>query len=195
MNQLGGGNDAGACRVGGTVRRPVRDWTASVHELLRHLEREGFEGAPRVLGVGAVPSAGARWRTGVTWTPGTVVVHNDATPFNAAWHEGRLTGFFDWDFAAPSPPARTSPGWRTRGCRSTRAASPRWRASPTSPPGPRGCGGVADDLDEAIRELDDFLAETPSPEGINASSWGSRARMRNKESSVAGPGAAAWGRG
>lgn len=50
-NRLGGGNDGGAVRVGGTVRRPVRAWTASVHELLRHLERKGFAGSPRVLGI------------------------------------------------------------------------------------------------------------------------------------------------
>ncbi|MFC7106431.1 hypothetical protein ACFQQB_42120 [Nonomuraea rubra] len=47
MSRLGGGNDAGASRVGGTVRRPVREWTPSVHELLRHLESKGFEGAAR----------------------------------------------------------------------------------------------------------------------------------------------------
>lgn len=149
MTRLCGGNDGGAVRVKGTVRRPVREWTASVHALLRHLERMGFPGAPRVLGVdelgreiltylegetmgdapvwppwsrteetlvqvaewtrayhetvaGFVPPPGARWRTGVSWTPGAVVVHNDATPWNAAWHRGRLTGFFDWDFAGPA---------------------------------------------------------------------------------------------
>ncbi|MGW4646369.1 aminoglycoside phosphotransferase family protein [Kitasatospora sp. NPDC004289] len=37
-------------RQGDTVRRPWRDWTPAVHELLRHLERAGFTGAPRVLG-------------------------------------------------------------------------------------------------------------------------------------------------
>jgi Ser/Thr protein kinase RdoA (MazF antagonist) len=36
-------------RVGGTVRRPVGPWTPTVHALLRHLERVGFEGAPRSL--------------------------------------------------------------------------------------------------------------------------------------------------
>ncbi|MEW9549034.1 phosphotransferase [Nonomuraea sp. NPDC050783] len=144
-----GGNDSGAIRIGRTVRRPVRAWTASVHELLRHLESKGFEGAPRVLGVDAdgreiltyldgdtlggrsvwpqwtrtedtlrqvarwlrayheavadfVPSPSARWRTGGRWAPGLVIAHNDASPFNAAWHEGRLAGFFDWDFAGPA---------------------------------------------------------------------------------------------
>lgn len=38
-------------RVGDTVRRPLRPTTPAVHALLRHLERVGFDGAPRVLGV------------------------------------------------------------------------------------------------------------------------------------------------
>ena len=37
-------------RVGDTVRRSVGPHTAYVHALLRHFERVGFEGAPRVLG-------------------------------------------------------------------------------------------------------------------------------------------------
>lgn len=37
-------------RVGDTVRRPVYPWTATVHQLLRHLEAVGFPYSPRVLG-------------------------------------------------------------------------------------------------------------------------------------------------
>jgi len=37
-------------RVGDTVRRPVGPHTEYAHALLRHFERVGFEGAPRVLG-------------------------------------------------------------------------------------------------------------------------------------------------
>ncbi|MFB9626186.1 phosphotransferase [Nonomuraea helvata] len=33
-----------------------------------------------------------------------IVGHNDAAPYNAAWADGRLVGFFDWDFAAPVTP-------------------------------------------------------------------------------------------
>lgn len=146
--RLEGGNDAGAIRIGETVRRVVRAWTPSVHALLRHLEDKGFAGAPRVLGIDGqgrevltflqgetmgtrqvwpawtrtedallqvarwlrayheavadfVPPPGAVWRCGRHWTPGTIIAHNDASPYNAAWHEGRLTGFFDWDFAGP----------------------------------------------------------------------------------------------
>ncbi|HEX6564602.1 MAG TPA: aminoglycoside phosphotransferase family protein [Chthoniobacterales bacterium] len=38
-------------RVGQTVRRPVHKNTAVVHALLEHLERTGFESAPRALGI------------------------------------------------------------------------------------------------------------------------------------------------
>ncbi|MCF2525799.1 phosphotransferase [Yinghuangia soli] len=48
-----------------------------------------------------VPPADAIWRDGGRWTPGLVIGHNDAAPYNAAWQDGRLTGFFDWDFAGP----------------------------------------------------------------------------------------------
>jgi hypothetical protein len=47
----GGRTTPGTVRAGGTVRRPVRPWTATVHAVLRHLEDAGFDGAPRVLGV------------------------------------------------------------------------------------------------------------------------------------------------
>ncbi|MDA0633543.1 phosphotransferase [Nonomuraea sp. MCN248] len=146
--RLEGGNDGGAVRIGATVRRAVRAWTPAVHELLRHLERAGFDGAPRVLGVddqgrevltflegetlgtcqvwpewtrtedalrqvarwlrdyhaavaGFRPPADTVWRGGGRWRPGLIIAHNDASAFNAAWHDGRLTGFFDWDFAGP----------------------------------------------------------------------------------------------
>lgn len=45
-----GGNLNEAVRVGDTVRRRAGPWTPAVHELLRHLERSGFE-APRPLGM------------------------------------------------------------------------------------------------------------------------------------------------
>jgi hypothetical protein len=51
-----------------------------------------------------VPPPGAVWRGGGTWKPGLLIVHNDASTFNAAWHRGTLTGFFDWDFAGPATP-------------------------------------------------------------------------------------------
>jgi hypothetical protein len=51
--RLPGGNVAPVYRVGDTVRRTTGPWTPGVHALLRHLERSGFDGAPRVLGIDA----------------------------------------------------------------------------------------------------------------------------------------------
>ena len=45
------GNEGRVVRFGETVRRPVGPWTPAVHELLRHLEQVGFDGAPRLLGI------------------------------------------------------------------------------------------------------------------------------------------------
>lgn len=50
---LHGGNVTGATRVGQTVRRHTGPWSATVHTLLRHLEKRGFSGAPRFLGMDA----------------------------------------------------------------------------------------------------------------------------------------------
>ena len=47
----GGNTHAELVRVGDTVRRPTGPWTHGEHALLVHLERGGFEGAPRVHGI------------------------------------------------------------------------------------------------------------------------------------------------
>ena len=47
---LAGGGLGGAVRVGDTVRREPGSWNRAVHGLLGHLERVGFDGAPRVVG-------------------------------------------------------------------------------------------------------------------------------------------------
>ena len=49
---LGGGSHSEVVRVGQTVRRVSRSHSVSsaVFDLLRHVEREGFAGAPRALG-------------------------------------------------------------------------------------------------------------------------------------------------
>jgi thiamine kinase-like enzyme len=51
-----------------------------------------------------VPPSNAVWRSGGHWSPGLIIGHNDAAPYNAAWHKGRLAGFFDWDLAGPATP-------------------------------------------------------------------------------------------
>ncbi len=133
-------------RVGDTIRRPVREWTAAVHSLLGHLAAVGFGRAPRVLGIdgeeevlsllhgepafkpwppvlrdtrGPVrlahwlrdyhqavrdfrPPAGSRWHLSEEdWRPGMVIRHGDLGPWNSIWDGDSLTGFIDWDFAAP----------------------------------------------------------------------------------------------
>jgi len=47
----GGNTSAEVVKVGSTVRRPTGPWTPSVHALLGHLERRGFDGAPRAIGI------------------------------------------------------------------------------------------------------------------------------------------------
>lgn len=48
------------------------------------------------------PPVGARWQgQEEEWRPGMVIRHGDLGPWNSIWDAGRLTGFIDWDFAAP----------------------------------------------------------------------------------------------
>jgi len=48
---LKGGNVNHIVRKLNTVLRPTGYWSPSVHKLLKHLEKQGFEGAPRFLGI------------------------------------------------------------------------------------------------------------------------------------------------
>jgi hypothetical protein len=65
----GGFTNAGlVTRVGDTVRRPRRATSAATHALLRHLERVGFDGAPRLVGVDA------RGREVLSYIPGEAVI-------------------------------------------------------------------------------------------------------------------------
>ena len=45
----------GVQRQGNVVLRPAAPWTPTVHSLLRHLEEDGFSGAPCVVGSGFAP--------------------------------------------------------------------------------------------------------------------------------------------
>jgi aminoglycoside phosphotransferase (APT) family kinase protein len=47
----GGRQTEGVVHVGDTVRRPMGPRSPFIHDLLRHLEAVGFEGAPRLLGI------------------------------------------------------------------------------------------------------------------------------------------------
>lgn len=49
--ELSGGNLSQVVRIGDTVRRSIRPWSAAVHSLLHHVAAKGFSGAPRFLGI------------------------------------------------------------------------------------------------------------------------------------------------
>lgn len=53
QNQRLAGNVSSVQRSGSTVQRSVGLWSASAHAVLEHLERVGFDGAPRFLGTDA----------------------------------------------------------------------------------------------------------------------------------------------
>lgn len=66
---LGGSTNAGlVTRVGDTVRRPLRPTSDATRALLDHLERVGFDGAPRYLGVDN------RGREVLSYVPGRAVL-------------------------------------------------------------------------------------------------------------------------
>ncbi|WP_205752584.1 phosphotransferase [Cryptosporangium phraense] len=50
--ELSGGGRTSVHRRGDVVVRDAGPWTPAVHHLLRHLERVGFDGAPRLVGSG-----------------------------------------------------------------------------------------------------------------------------------------------
>ncbi|MFI5696161.1 phosphotransferase [Kribbella sp. NPDC051586] len=65
---LGGTANRGlVVRVGDTVRRPLRPSSLATHALLEHLERVGFEGAPRLLGIDS------QGREVLSYVPGATV--------------------------------------------------------------------------------------------------------------------------
>jgi hypothetical protein len=62
----GGMTTPGVVRVGDTVRRPMQENSAFVHDVLRHLERREFDHAPRFLGIDE------KGRAMLTYISGTV---------------------------------------------------------------------------------------------------------------------------
>ena len=87
----------------GSVVGAARPWPAWVHSDDALCQVAEWLRDFHAAAAGFVPPAGARWREDGLWRPGLIVGHNDAAPYNAAWRAGRLSGFFDWDFAAPVP--------------------------------------------------------------------------------------------
>jgi Ser/Thr protein kinase RdoA (MazF antagonist) len=70
-----------ARRRAGVVYREAGPWSLAVLALLRHLEREGFAGAPRVVGSGFAEDG----REMVGYVPG-------ASPHPRAWAEDAVAG-------------------------------------------------------------------------------------------------------
>ena len=115
-----------------------------------------------------VPRADAVWRAGGTWSPGLIIVHNDATIHNAAWRQGTLAGFFDSDFAGPPHRSGTWPSPPSAGCPCTPGGLPRDSHADgirdNAAAGDEASGrllrqGVPDALDQAIVELARFPRE------------------------------------
>ena len=125
---LGGGwvNVGAVVRVGDTVRRPRCANSPFVHEFLIGLERVGFDGAPRFLGIDdrgreilsllpgepmpnehdptadELRSAAELLRRFHAAAPG--VVHGDPGQWNMLWVEGRATALVDFDGARRGAP-------------------------------------------------------------------------------------------
>lgn len=72
-------------REGDVVVRSAKPWTPTVHDLLRHLEDVGFQGAPRVVGSGFDDNGNET----LTWIEGDVHARGQRT-IEAAWAVGRL---------------------------------------------------------------------------------------------------------
>ncbi|MDO6580239.1 aminoglycoside phosphotransferase family protein [Photobacterium sp. 2_MG-2023] len=51
METLSGGRSTGIYRQGETVVRPIQEWSATVHCLLRYLHQQGFHACPEVIGM------------------------------------------------------------------------------------------------------------------------------------------------
>ncbi|MFI5912468.1 phosphotransferase [Dactylosporangium sp. NPDC051541] len=88
----------------GNVVGDTRPWPSWVHSDEALVQVAGWLRELHTAIATFTPSADATWREGGTWRAGLVIGHNDAAPYNAVWVDGRLTGFFDWDFAGPVTP-------------------------------------------------------------------------------------------
>ena len=96
---LAGGGRTSVSRIGDVVHRETGPWAPSVHALLRHLEAEGFAGAPRVIGSGFDPQG----RETLTYLPGASL-HPGPWPEDALFNLGRLLADFHRASASFVPP-------------------------------------------------------------------------------------------
>lgn len=82
----GGNVSGGVIRIGDTVRRPVGEWSPAVHELLRHLETAGFDGAPKFFGIDDLG------REVLEYIPGVVPYDERHHPYLGTEHAVRRVG-------------------------------------------------------------------------------------------------------
>jgi hypothetical protein len=92
-------------RIGDTVRRPLHPWSATVHELLRHLENIGFPHSPRLLGIDGEgrevityldgDSGGAGWARAAT-DEGLVAMARLLRDYHDAVRDFRPSGGAGW---------------------------------------------------------------------------------------------------
>ena len=129
MTFLVGRTTPGIQRVNDTVHRPIGPRSGFVHKVLQHLERRGFTGAPRYLGVNAgaeilsflagdVPRELGAFSTAQLIAAARllrqlhdatigfdglgvheIVCHGDASPCNTVFRDGLPIGFIDFDSA------------------------------------------------------------------------------------------------
>jgi hypothetical protein len=86
---LPGGNTTGAVLIGDVVHKPASPWTPSVHAVLRHLEQNGFDGAPRALGFDA------QGREMLTYVPGETIGERHPWP-DWVYAENTLVQVGEW---------------------------------------------------------------------------------------------------
>jgi hypothetical protein len=126
-----------------------------------------------------VPTPDARWQAPALKRSGPVR-HGDVGPWNAIFHEGRLAGFIDWEFAEPAPslwdlaqaawyfvPLRPAElGWRAAGFSSEPDLAERLM---------RLCKAFGEPAPEVVRELSELqqveLDRTQSLGGDGVMPW------------------------
>lgn len=102
---LTGGGRNSVVRIGDVVHRQTGPWAPSVHALLRHLEAEGFSGAPRVVGSGFDEQG----RETLSFVHG-VSLHPGPWPDEAMFDLGRMLADFHRASSSFVPPADAQ--WR-----------------------------------------------------------------------------------
>lgn len=104
---LAGGGRSAVSRIGDVVHRETGPWASSVHALLRHLEAEGFSGAPRVVGSGF----DAEGREILSFMSG-VSLHPGPWPDEAMFNLGQmLAAFHRASMSFVPPPDATWRPW------------------------------------------------------------------------------------